>query len=142
MDVDLYRGMKDQSKLQFETNDCSVIALSLLLGYPYRKVHHEYAICGREFRHGTFDNMTFGVLYRLGVTYRYYNRYDLKQMSDNLNLPFLTFKNIHPQLHPHEKYLARSERHCAAIIHGRTVDWAKEDQSREIISLIELKGNI
>lgn len=127
-----------QSKSRNETNDCSVIAMSIVLRKPYDEVHEMFARCGRKYREGVWQTIVLGVLYEFDVDFRRYNRFDVEDIGErHLGQKIMTFKQILPVLDPCGRYYASSRKHAAAIVGGKVLDWAK-DTEKTVISLIEI----
>lgn len=58
-----WSGLCKQSDLMGETNDCTVKAVALALGVPYRVAHARMVVAGRRRRRGcNFEQLTRGVL--------------------------------------------------------------------------------
>jgi len=104
-----------------ETNDCSVIALSIVGRMTYKKAHELCKANGRIHRKGMFTHQTVNMLRNLGFTVERVK--NLKQENGSKFTP----KTIGNKLKT-GYYLCAVRAHIFAVVNGDVEDWSEGRQ--------------
>lgn len=124
------------SKARGETNDCAVVALSILANVSYEVAHAALAKAGRKSRSGTYMGTMFAALRALGCTI---TRVDPMKIVNQYPHPHYNLKNMtthHPVRfsgvfqHLEGKFLMVTASHVAALVDGRLLDWSQSKAMR------------
>lgn len=99
-----------------EKHDCAIIALCIITGESYPKIHEMLRVAGRRRRCGTYNVQTQAVLSQLGyritdVTRQYTER---------------SVRAIGPTLPKDKKFMILVSKHISAVVNGRVIDWAED----------------
>jgi len=106
-----------------ETNDCSVIALSIVARMTYNKAHEICRIQGRKHRKGMYTYDTFAMLRHLG--FKIERVQQLVQKSGSRFTP----KTIGNKL-KRGYFLCFCNGHVFAVVNGDVEDWSNGRQHR------------
>ena len=108
-----YTTLLQDSYALGETKDCSVRALTVVSGRPYREVHEVFRKCGRRHRRGTPRHVTQKAiaalgLYALDVSKQYKGR---------------TVRTLERELPAGKRFLVYTRRHMLGVRHGKVEDY-------------------
>ena len=133
MTTEAYRLCRTISTEKFcETNDCSVIALSIGCGISYEKAHKIMGECGRARRAGVTGQQVLQGVLKTGQNYSLIREPHKRHCRKSA----YTLKTI-GKAFPRGRYLAIVKGHIVAIVDGIVHDWAA-DSSRRVTHLISL----
>lgn len=110
-----YEDVHSESRLHNERKDCSVIAVVLTTGLPYRVVHEMFAFCGRKPRKGTPWDITERVMKELGFT------------LEPIEVESRTIRTLVRELRvtlPEGRCIIRVRKHLASYVDGSIEDWS------------------
>lgn len=129
----LYKSCREDSNAMKETNDCSVVAVSVVTGVPYNEVHAMFKEAGRENRQGTMYYITDKVLNRmvdLGVIKGWSQHVPVKKRkttdwygNSRIASGSFTMKTIADQYPSTTTFMAFVRGHVAAVKGGIVQDW-------------------
>lgn len=110
-----------------ETNDCVIIAISLVTKIPYKEVHAIFAEAGRKPRTGLSPIEYIPVLRQMG--YKIEVEQDPRKLTDGSRFTGKTIQGA--KRFKTGRHLVRFKRHLAALIDGQLMDWV--DGKRKIV---------
>ena len=115
-----YDSVKGVSDQMCESNDCAVIAVSLVARRPYDEVRQLFSDAGRRHRGRTKDEYTFKVLKTIGL-----------HLMELPSVP-QTVKQCEYDLRFTNSYLIWTSGHILAMINGVVQDWTNGRRHRPI----------
>jgi hypothetical protein len=133
-----YEQIKKASDRVKETNDCSVMALALVLGVSYETVHLALDAAGRKYRGGTPLYVTEKAVKALGFRVARYYSAERLGLEVGVRRPKTgdAAKNPDAWAHLPNLYL-RVPDHAAALLRGKVEDWTV-DRDAPILEALEI----
>lgn len=141
MNMKSFREIQNISKAVHEKNDCAIIAISILTDIPYETVHNEFTKIGRKQGQAVSIMHMETVLNNLGyiiIHSHVSGPESLLRMVANRTSKFS--KRVHifnKELQSFEilklfKTLVYTNRHVAALIDGKLIDWSAESKKQKV----------
>ena len=122
---------KERSKYN-ETNDCSVVAVSIVLGIEYGKAHKLLEQMGRKHMKGAYQRQIIAAVRSSGASCeRVLNA--LEPWTKKCKTPISLQRNI-----PDGNYLVFTRRHVFAVTDKRVRDWT-EGRRHRILAIFRIK---
>lgn len=129
-----FRLLTAQSRSLGERNDCTVVALAAVTGYPYGAVHRALERRGRLDRRGCPYTVWLPALIDLGWTYA-----DAMPLTGGRVKTVITAKQWLERNAPREtRFLVHQTRHVAAYVDGTLLDWASMTHRRTRVEALYL----
>lgn len=129
-----YAAVRLDSSLHGEHNDCSVVAISLACGVPYKEAHAMLASLGRKKKRGTLRDHTIEAVGLLGFKLRPWTFMEHHQMIASYpsphrkNCKYITSHHLQRFPKAWEKakgtMLLFSSRHVLCARGGEVLDWS------------------
>lgn len=121
-----------QSRVAGETNDCSVIAISILSGLPYAEVHAAFEAAGRKPGKGTYQEVMMKAVTTLGLRLV---RVNLQTYLDKLPRGGKSLTTNTANRYPHifdgaPPMLVHVSGHALALMNNKVHDWSANNQKR------------
>lgn len=111
-----YAYLRSVGNAMGETRDCAVIALAVVTGEGYPKIHEMLRKAGRRARCGTQWNHSRLVLKQLNLQAQ-----EITHFYEGASI-----RSIAPQLPDRGNFLIRTHKHLAAVKDGVIQDWSEE----------------
>jgi hypothetical protein len=122
---------KERSRYN-ETNDCSVVAVSIVLGIGYGDAHKLLENMGRKHMEGAFQDQILAAVRSFGASCeRVLNA--IEPWSKECKTPISLQRNI-----PDGDYLVFTRRHVFAVTSKRVRDWT-EGRRHRILAIFRVK---
>lgn len=126
-DMTLYASARIESARKDETNDCAVVALSIVLDESYDRIHSLLAAEGRRKGHGTYRHQQEKVLTKIceekGWSWEWIDT-PMQVWSKNDIGYFSTKSIVKHKAFAQGEYLLYSHAHVSAMVNGQVEDWA------------------
>ncbi|MCH9712597.1 MAG: hypothetical protein K0U20_08255 [Proteobacteria bacterium] len=123
--MNTYNEAKDQ-KFSNETNDCSVVALSIACDISYADAHAALAARGRPARRGAYTHQSIDAAKDLGYTVHELEGDELVNPETGCGYTATTIG----QLCKKGRFMVQVHRHIFAVVDGQVQDWTKGRRHR------------
>lgn len=138
VDLTCYNALRNDKyrKELEETNDCVVIAVSLITGLSYKEVHSMLAKHGRKPKRGTNSLIWSEALKELGYEVEEYTFHSASKYPGCHGILLKSITSFHPKRFPEyfnesmPNLLCITSDHAFAMIAGQTKDWSHEKYLR------------
>ena len=118
--TDLMRTVWAASDAHKERNDCTVKALTITTGLPYKQVHAAMAKAGRKPRKGAHLATMKKAAESLGYHFESFRPFMAKTVTSAERDPHLL----------HGRFVLSTSSHVAAMVDGAVIDWTKGRRHR------------
>jgi hypothetical protein len=112
-----------------ERSDCSVKAVAIATGIPYKEVHAAFKAAGRTSRRGTYISCSEKAIKSLGYTIEKINATDIIKNYPKAHQILKGVTSHHPERFPNhfpkETFIMASKDHMWAVMDGKNHDWSE-----------------
>lgn len=145
--MEKYSSLINNDRVSGETNDCTVVATSLVTGLPYGLVHKAFADAGRKPRGGcnrsvqriAWKSLGYEVAFSVGA-----KKFKIDSGISSLKKGrFLSAKQINEHYEEYFKYwppfLVYCSGHVAAVVDGKLQDWTATKGNKRFYKIVFLE---
>lgn len=143
--TEVFLNMERERSALGDTNDCTVKAISVVTGRPYKEVHEVMARHGRKARHGANWRVILGALNELGFQTKSRPMFDFISRYPGAHCGLRSVTSHHPERFPGvwrdgKAYIFDFGNHVAAVVNGTNHDWTK-GRAKRIKNIFEVVPN-
>lgn len=118
--MDTYSELISEAARLGEHNDCAVRAVTVVSGLPYAEVHAMFKQLGRKKGHGTYRNVTYKAISKLG-----FNTVDVTKSFKSR-----TICTLERELPCTGRYLVWTRGHMLGVKQGKVIDYTSGRRHR------------